>query len=127
MLTDSPKRPTEAELAILQVLWNRGPLTVREVYDALAPDTGYTTILKLMQIMVEKGLLTRDTSARTHVYSAALPESQTKEKLVSHFLETAFRGSAKDLILQALSTKRASAEELAEIRQIIEQFEKGKP
>lgn len=126
MLSERPRRPTESELEILQVLWKSGPMTVRDVFETLAPDTGYTTVLKLMQIMVEKGLLTRDTAARTHVYSAALPEAQTKKRLVTHFLETAFRGSAKELILQALSAKRASRADLAEIRQIIEQFEKGK-
>lgn len=126
MPPDSPKRPTEAELEILQVIWIRGPLSVRAVYETLAPETGYTTILKLMQIMVDKGLLTRDTSARVHIYTAAIPESQTKKKLLAHFLDTAFRGSAKELILQALSAKRADRAELAEIRQIIEQFEKGK-
>jgi predicted transcriptional regulator len=119
------RRPTEAELEILQVLWARGPLSVRAVYEALAPETGYTTVLKLMQIMVEKGLLTRDTSAKIHIYSAASPEQQTKGHLLDHFLDTAFRGSAKDLILQALSARRADRAELAEIRQIIEQFEKG--
>jgi predicted transcriptional regulator len=121
----SPKRPTGAELEILQVLWREGPSTVRQVHEALDPGTGYTTVLKLMQIMTEKGLLLRDTSDRTHVYEPAISEQQTKKGIVGDLLEKAFSGSAKDLILQALSAKRTSAEELAEIRKAIENIEKG--
>jgi predicted transcriptional regulator len=120
------KRPTAAELQILQVLWSEGPQTVREVQEELGPETGYTTVLKLMQIMSEKGLLIRNTAEKTHIYSPAVPEEQTKGSLVRDLLDRAFRGSAKDLILQALSTKRATREELAEIRQMIEALEKGK-
>lgn len=120
------KKPTAAELEILQALWRNGPSTVREVHEHLNPNTGYTTVLKLMQIMREKGLLTRDTAERSHIYSPAIPEEQTKNGLVRDLLEKAFRGSAKDLILQALSAKRASKEELAEIRQMIDRLEKGK-
>ena len=119
------KKPTAAELEILQVVWRNGPSTVRQVHHELNPETGYTTVLKLMQIMKEKGLLTRDTAERSHVYSATIPEEQTKKGLVRDLLEKAFRGSAKELILQALSAKRASREELAEIRQIIDRIEKG--
>ena len=119
------KKPTEAELEILQVLWKNGPSTVRQVFEELAPETGYTTILKLMQIMAAKGLLKRDTAERTHVYAPAISEEQTKKGLVRDFLDKAFRGSARELIVQALSAKKASRAELAEIRKIIEQFEKG--
>ena len=126
MRRDSLKRPTSGELEILQVLWAGGPQTVRQVQETLGPENGYTTVLKLMQIMVEKGLLERDTQERSHVYAAARPEEQTKRGLVSDLLDRAFRGSAKDLILQALSTKRTSREDLAEIRALIEGMEKGK-
>jgi predicted transcriptional regulator len=119
------KRPTTAELEILQTLWKRGPQTVRQVQEALGPDTGYTTVLKLMQIMTEKGLLRRDTAQRMHIYTSAAPEKRTKEGLVRDLLDRAFRGSAKDLILQALSAKRTSPQELAEIRQMIDSIEKG--
>jgi predicted transcriptional regulator len=125
MSLESFKRPTAAELEILQVLWNSGPQTVRQVQTALGPKTGYTTVLKFMQIMVEKGLLRRNTAERTHIYSPAIPEEQTKKGLVSDFLDRAFRGSAKDLILQALSARQATPEDLADIRKIIERFEKG--
>src|SRR5687768_6138969 len=98
-------RPTEAELAILQVLWDRGPSTVRDVTDALQADrgTGYTTTLKLMQIMAEKGLVTRDESQRSHIYQVAVPREQTQRALVSNLLKTAFGGSTSQLVLQALS------------------------
>src|ERR1041385_8535202 len=101
-------RPTNSELKILQVLWGRGPGTVREVYEELDEETGYTTILKLMQIMVEKRLLKSNESERTHIYEAAIPEERTKKRLVYDFMEKAFHGSAKELIVQALSAKKAS-------------------
>ena len=126
MRKEPSKRPTAAELGILQVLWKNGPQTVRQVQGALGPETGYTTVLKLMQIMKEKGLLRRDTDDRTHVYFPALPEEQTKNGLVRDLLDRAFRGSAKDLIVQALSAKRTSREELAQIREMIEGIEKGR-
>jgi predicted transcriptional regulator len=120
----SPKlpRPTDGELAILRVLWMRGPSTVREVLEILGPNTGYTTALKFMQIMTDKGLLRRDDSERTHVYAAALPEEATQRQLLSDLLERAFQGSAAKLVMQALSSKRASAEELAEIRSLLDQI-----
>jgi BlaI family penicillinase repressor len=126
MTAPRARRPTGAELEILQVLWKEGPSTVRRVHEALDPETGYTTVLKLMQIMTEKGLLKRDTAERTHVYRPAIPEGQIKNGLVRDLLDKAFRGSARDLILQALSTRRASPAELVEIRQMIERIEKGK-
>lgn len=118
-------RPTDAELAILRVLWERGPSTVRQVNELLNrdKDTGYTTVLKLLQIMTEKGLVTRDETARTHVYKSACSEDQTQQQLVGDLLDRAFGGSARKLVMQALSASRASADELAEIRRLIDQIE----
>jgi len=115
-------RPTDAELAILRVLWEQGPATVRRVHEALAGtrETGYTTTLKLMQIMAEKGLVTRDESARTHVYAARLSQHQTQRQLVSDLLDRAFGGSAAALVMQALSAGQTSPEELRQIRQLID-------
>ena len=119
-------RPTDAELAILRVLWQRGPCTVRQVHDALADAraTGYTTALKLMQIMTEKGLVRRDESARTHVYTAVATQHETQRQLVSDLMDRAFGGSAAELVQQALSAQPASAEELREIRRLIQEFSK---
>ena len=119
-------RPTDAELAILQVLWDRGPSTVREVFEALADarETGYTTTLKLMQIMAEKGLVTRDETARTHIYAAKASRDRTQKRLVTDLLDRAFGGSAAALVMQALSTHPTSAEELQEIGQLIADYKK---
>ena len=118
--------PTQAELTILSILWNLGPSTVREVHNALSSkQTGYTTILKQMQVMVEKGLLVRSERYRSHVYEARLPKEQTQRQLANNLLQRAFDGSAKSLVLGALSSQRISSTELAEIRRIIDQFEKG--
>jgi BlaI family transcriptional regulator, penicillinase repressor len=121
-------RPTDAELAILRVLWSRGPSTVRQVHEALSRDreTGYTTILKLMQIMTEKGLVERDESERTHVYQARFTQEATQQRLVSDLLEKAFGGSASQLVMQALAAKPASADELAQIRRLLDELEGGK-
>lgn len=118
-------KPTEGELAILRVLWKRGPSTVREVQESLGTDAGYTTVLKLMQIMAAKGLVHRNETERTHVYAAAALESATQRQLVRHLLDRAFEGSAAKLVMQALSVKRASPDELAEIRRLLKQFERG--
>jgi predicted transcriptional regulator len=117
-------RPTDTELAILDVLWSRGPSTVRQVHEALAGAraTGYTTTLKLMQIMAEKGLVTRDESARTHVYTARSPRDVTQRQLVSDLVDRAFGGSAAALVLQAISAHQTSSEELAEIQQLIADY-----
>jgi predicted transcriptional regulator len=122
-------RPTDAELAILRVLWQRGPSTVREVTEALEAErgTGYTTALKLLQIMTEKGLVRRDESERTHVYEPRLTEEATQRQLVGDLLERAFGGSAQQLVVQALSAKRASREELAEIRRLLDELERSTP
>jgi predicted transcriptional regulator len=118
--------PTDAELAILSVLWRQGPRTVREVHDALHPSqgTGYTTVLKLMQLMAQKGLVVRDESQRSHVYRAASAEAQTQRRLLGDLMDRAFAGSASQLVLRALSVKRSSAEELQEIRRLLEQLSK---
>jgi BlaI family transcriptional regulator, penicillinase repressor len=126
MATRKLPRPTDAELAILRVLWSQGPSTVRRVYETLGreKDTGYTTVLKLMQIMADKGLVTRDERARTHVYTAACTEDKTQRQLVGDLLDRAFGGSARKLVMQALSAKKASPEEIAEIRRLLDQIEK---
>src|SRR5919112_2365588 len=121
-------RPTDAEIEILKVLWRRGPSTVREVFDALSErrGTGYTTVLKLMQIMAEKGLVTRDETARAHLYAPAHEEGETQSRLVGDLVRKAFDGSARNLVLHALSTERASKEELSEIRQMLDELERRK-
>jgi len=111
--------PTEAEIAILGVLWRRGPCTVRQVLGQMESGTGYTTVLKLMQIMTEKRLLVRDEAARSHVYRAAIPETRTLRGLAGHLLDRAFGGSAKKLLVAALSARPASAADLAEMRRLI--------
>lgn len=116
--------PTNAELEILQVFWERGPSTVRQVHEQLSSRvTGYTTTLKLMQIMVQKGLLVRDESSRTHLYRDAQAQEKTQRQLVKSLMRRAFGGSIPGLVMQALSTKKASAEELAEIRQLLDELE----
>jgi predicted transcriptional regulator len=119
----SPPRPTDAELAILRVLWERGPSTVRQVHEALleSRDTGYTTTLKLMQIMADKGLVTRDESSRTHVYAAAAHQELTQRQLVKDLMDRAFGGSAKALVLRALADE-TSPDELREIRKLIDEY-----
>ena len=120
----SQPRPTDAELAILRVLWERGASTVRQVHEALADtrDTGYTTTLKLMQIMADKGLVTRNETARTHVYSAIAGEEQTQRQLVKDLVDRAFGGSAAQLVLRALSADGATDAELKEIRKLIDDY-----
>jgi predicted transcriptional regulator len=120
-------RPTPAELEILRVLWQRGPSTVREVHATLSEGrlTGYTTVLKMLQIMTEKKLVGRDESQRAHVYSARLPEAQTQRQLVRDLLERAFDGSAMKLVMHALADRKASPEEIARIRQLLDEMEGG--
>lgn len=115
--------PTETELELLSVLWARGPATVRGVQQALGRDAGYTTVLKLLQIMHAKGLVTRDESARTHVYAAAVEREETEGGLVDELARRAFGGSAGRLVMRALSDRTASAEELAEIRRLLDAAE----
>jgi predicted transcriptional regulator len=118
-------RPTDAELAILGVLWREGPSTVREVHERLqeATGTGYTTVLKLMQIMAEKGLVDRDESQRAHVYRPRVSADRTQHQLVSDLVQRAFGGSATRLAMQALSTQKSTPEELAELRRMLDELE----
>jgi BlaI family transcriptional regulator, penicillinase repressor len=118
--------PTDAELDILAVLWRLGPATVREVHEALGKESGYTTTLKQMQLMTEKGLLTRSERFRSHVYQPAAPKEQTQRRIAADLLQRAFDGSAKSLLLGALESKAASLEDLNEIRCMLDEFEKRK-
>ena len=118
--------PTEAELTILNILWATGPATVREVHDALSEkQIGYTTVLKQMQVMAEKGLLERSERFRSHVYAASLAKEHTQHQLVGNLIQRAFDGSTSNLLLGALSAKKVSAAELTAIRQFLDQFEKA--
>jgi len=119
-MTSPRRKPTDAELAILRVLWASGPSTVRQVVDALGKDTGYTTALKLLQIMTEKRLVQRDETLRTHVYRAAYTEDQTQRQLVGDLVDRAFGGSAAKLVLQALNARKATPEEMAEIKRLLD-------
>ena len=114
-----PKKPTEAELAILRVLWARGAGTVRDVAEAMGRGSAYTTILKLMQIMTEKGLITRDDSARAHVYEATYSEDHTQKQLVADLLDRLFDGSPSRLVMHALAAKPASPDEIRAIRRLL--------
>jgi predicted transcriptional regulator len=118
-------RPTDAELAILRVLWRRGASTVKDVHEELARrfPAAYTTTLKQLQIMTDKGLVIRNESQRAHLYTARLPEEQTQGQLVGDLLDRAFEGSASRLVMRALASRPASAEELAEIRRLLDQLE----
>ena len=123
-----PKKPTESELNILGVIWDRGSATVREVFDELQSrtDIGYTTVLKLMQIMTDKGLLLRDTSVRPQVYRAARPRRQTQRQLLSQLVDRAFSGSPGSLVLQALALRRSTPEELDRIRAMLDELEEDR-
>jgi predicted transcriptional regulator len=114
--------PTGAELEILRVLWRSGPATVREVHDAFGPRrrTGYTTVLKLLQIMHQKGLVSRDEAERSHIYRARIGENATQRRLLRDLADRAFGGSAASLVMQALSSEKASAQDLAEIRRLLD-------
>ena len=118
-VTTPDRKPTDAELGILRILWSRGPSTVREVATAMGREGAYTTVLKLLQIMTDKGLVRRDESNRTHVYEAAHSEAQMQQHLVADLLERAFDGSAATLLMRALSIRKTSAKELAEIRKLL--------
>jgi len=117
--------PTEAELEILNILWANGPSTVRDVHTLSSKDTGYTTILKQMQVMAEKGLLERSERFRSHVYGPRVARQQTQQQLTRNLVQRAFDGSAKNLVLGALSSQKVSAAELKEIREMLDEFEKG--
>ena len=126
MSKQASPQPTDAELAILCVLWEQGPSTVREVLDKLSAkrETGYTTVLKFLQIMTDKGLVERDESARSHVYRTRKSEEQTQRNLVKDLMDKAFGGSAQNLVMQALSTKKASPKQIAEIRELLDRMER---
>ena len=125
-MTRSPQKPTASELEILRVLWARGPSTVREVHAALSEkkSLGYTTVLKLLQIMTTKGIVRRNQTQRAHVYEAGLPAEQTKRQLAGDILQRVFEGSASQLMMHALAGKRASQEEIEEIRHLLDEYER---
>ncbi|MCD6064439.1 MAG: BlaI/MecI/CopY family transcriptional regulator [Flavipsychrobacter sp.] len=122
----SKVKPTESELEILNILWHNGPSTVRKVHEELAmtKEAGYTTTLKLMQIMHDKKLLKRDASSKTHVFEAAVSQQQTQGQMIRKMIDTVFNGSASQLVMQALGSHKASKEELDEIRAYLEGMEK---
>jgi predicted transcriptional regulator len=122
--SSSAPLPATAELDILAVLWRLGPSTVRDVHDALGKESGYTTTLKQMQLMTEKGLLVRSERFRSHVYEAGIPKEQTQAQIAADLLARAFDGSARSLVIGALSAQPATREELADIKELIEQFER---
>lgn len=120
-----PPKPTPAELEILRVLWQRGPSAVRDVHEALSESrsAGYTTILKILQIMAEKGIVTRDTTRRTHLYEAAIAQEETQRQLLDDLLHRAFDGSASRLVMQALAGGKATTSEIAEIRRMLDRID----
>ena len=125
MARKASTRPTDAELDILRVLWARGPSTVRQVYDVLSAkrDFAYTTTLKLLQLMTEKGVAVREEDGRVHLYRAALAQEETQRHLVRDLLDRAFGGSPSQLVMQALAASPASADELKEIRRLLKEYE----
>ena len=124
-MTRSPQKPTASELEILRVLWARGPSTVRDVHEALSANKslGYTTVLKLLQIMTAKGIVRRNETQRAHVYEAGLPAEQTKRQLAGDILQRVFEGSASQLMMHALAGKRTSQQEIEEIRHLLDEYE----
>ncbi len=126
-MADDPPRPTDAELEILTVLWSIGRATVREVHEVISRrrPAQYSTVLKFMQIMAEKGLVRRDETQRAHIYQAARPREWTQRQLAGDLMERAFSGSAKALLMGALAARKATREELAEMRKLLEAYRKG--
>lgn len=126
MINSKPIKPTESELEILQVLWDRGAATVREVHEVLSvyKESGYTTTLKLMQIMHEKGIVIRDDSSKTHVYKPNIDKEKTQQQLVGKMVDALFGGSASQLVMQALGSSQASKEELDEIQKLLNNLKK---
>jgi BlaI family penicillinase repressor len=127
-MSSSLPRPTEAELPILQVLWERGPLSVRDVMHALneSKPAGYTTVLKQMQIMTDKGLVEKDESCRPQIYRACCSETQTQRQLLSHLVQRAFGGSVKSMVLQALSSRKSTRRDVAEIEKLLDRIEEDR-
>lgn len=126
-MSRQPPRPTDAELEILTVLWSRGPSTVRDVHESLnrRKPAQYSTVLKFLQIMAEKGLVRRDEKQRAHIYEAAQPREWTQQRLAGDLLQKAFGGSAKNLLMGALSARKASRQEVAELRRMLDEYDKG--
>src|ERR1700678_2307619 len=126
-MSRQPPRPTDAELEILTILWSRGPSTVRDVHESITQrkPAQYSTVLKFMQIMAEKGLVRRNEKQRAHIYEAAQPREWTQQRLAGDLLQRAFGGSAANLLMGALSSRKASKQELAELRKLLDEFEKG--
>ena len=124
-----PQKPTASELEILRVLWLRGPSTVREVHEALSEkkSLGYTTVLKLLQIMTSKGTVRRNETQRAHVYEACLPAEQTKRQIAGDMLQRVFEGSASQLMMHALAGGKASADEIHELRRLLDEYERSRP
>jgi len=127
-MTRSPLKPTASELEILRVLWGRGPSTVREVHEALSEkkSLGYTTVLKLLQIMTTKGTVRRNETQRAHVYEACLPAEQTKRQLAADMLQLVFEGSGSQLMMHALAGNKASRDEIEEIRRLLDEYERNR-
>jgi predicted transcriptional regulator len=125
-MPEKPPKPTDAELEILTVLWSRGPSTVRDVHEVIAGRKAaqYTTVLKQLQVMAEKGLVRRDETQRSHVYESAQPREWTQRQLAGDLLDRAFEGSAKGLLVGALSARRTSKKELAELRRLLDDYQK---
>ena len=126
-MPDNPPRPTDAELEILTVLWSRGPSTVRQIHEAIIrrKPAQYTTVLKFMQIMADKGLVRRNEKQRAHIYEPARPREWTQRQLADDLLQRAFNGSARSLMLGALSARKASKKELTELRRLLDEYAKG--
>ncbi len=126
-MSRQPPRPTDAELEILTVLWSRGPSTVRDVHESVSrrKPTQYSTVLKFLQIMAEKGLVRRNEKQRAHIYEAAQPREWTQQRLAGDLLQRAFAGSAKNLLVGALSSRKTSKQDLAELRKLLDEYEKG--
>jgi BlaI family penicillinase repressor len=126
-MASKQRRPTEGELGILRVLWEGGPRSVRDVQKILneARPTGYTTVLKLLQIMTEKGLVERDEKCRPQIYKARYSQEQTQRQLVRDLLDRAFGGSVRTMVLQALAARKSSAEELEAMEKLLDKFEGG--
>ena len=127
-MTKSPQKPTASELEILRVLWTRGPSTVREVHESLSEkkDLGYTTVLKLLQIMTAKGTVRRNKTQRAHVYESCLPAEQTKRQLAGDMLQRVFEGSASQLMMHALAGRKASPKEIEELRSMLDEYERSR-
>jgi BlaI family transcriptional regulator, penicillinase repressor len=127
-MKQAPQKPTAAELEILRVLWSRGPSTVREVHESLQEkkSLGYTSVLKFLQIMITKGTVRRNETHRAHVYEACLPAEQTKRQLAGDMLQRVFEGSASQLMMHALAGRKASQEEVQELRRILDEYERSK-